>query len=119
MKTDIQENIDRLRELDRVIAPAPWGSTYSGCLETIDYGGMVIKDAEGGTVAEADVDFGHHWFFIDGALPLMVDLRNALPSLLTEIDRLTTRLSIAEARLGRVASNHPGAYLEALYGDEE
>ena len=35
-------------------------------------------------------------------------------ALLTEIERLGTRLSIAEARLGRVAASHPEAYLAAL-----
>lgn len=40
-------------------------------------------------------------------------------ALLAEINRLGTRLSIAEARLGRVAASHPEAYLAALEGDEE
>ena len=119
MSTNIQETHDKLRELDRVTAPAPWGITYSGCLETIDGGGMVIKDAEGGTVAEADVDFGHHWFFIDDTLPLMTELRNAVPALLTEIDRLSNELRVAEAMLGRVATSHPEVYLASLGGDEK
>ena len=40
-------------------------------------------------------------------------------ALLAEIERLGTRLSIAEARLGRVAAHHTEAYLAALEGDEE
>lgn len=40
-------------------------------------------------------------------------------ALLAEIDRLTTCLDISGARLGRVAANHPEAYLAALEGDEE
>ena len=118
MISAIQETIDRLRELDQKASPAPWSITYSDSLETTDDGGMVIGDAEGEVIAEADVGLWSHSFFIDDALPLMVKLRNALPVLLTEIERLTTRLSIAEACLGRVADNHPDAYLAALGGDE-
>lgn len=55
----------------------------------------------------------------DPSLQLIVQARNALPSLIAEVDRLSTRLSIAEARLGRVAAHHPEAYLAALEGDEE
>lgn len=117
--SDIQETIDRLRELNQTASPAPWDITHSNSLETSDDGGKIIGDAEGGVIAEADVDLWSHSFFIDDALPLMVKLRNALPALLAEIDRLTTRLSIAEARLGRVAANHPEAYLAALQGDKE
>lgn len=40
-------------------------------------------------------------------------------ALLAEIERLAERLSIAEARLSRVAANHPEAYLASLEGDEE
>lgn len=50
--------------------------------------------------------------------PPAINILEAL-ALLAEIDRLTTRLSIAEARLGRVAANHPDAYLAALEGDKE
>lgn len=40
-------------------------------------------------------------------------------TLLAEIERLADCLSIAEARLGRVASILQDAYLAALEGDEE
>lgn len=50
---------------------------------------------------------------------LTVEARNALPGLLDHIDRLTRRLEIYEARLGRVARNHPEAYEQALAGDTQ
>ena len=83
------DELTRLRELDAKASPAPWEITHSRHLETMEGVGLVIEDSEGGTVAEADSDFGHHSLFIDDALPLMVELRNALPILLTEIERLT------------------------------
>lgn len=39
-------------------------------------------------------------------------------ALIAEINRLNTRLSIAEARLGRVAASHPEAYAAALEGEK-
>lgn len=39
-------------------------------------------------------------------------------AMLGEINRLNTRLTIAEARLGRVARNHPEAYFAALENAE-
>lgn len=53
----------------------------------------------------------------EGVVKKLVGAYNALPGLLAEIDRLTNRLSIAEARLGRVSTNHPDAYLAALEGE--
>lgn len=47
-----------------------------------------------------------------------INIMEAL-ALLAEIERLTTCLDISGARLGRVAANHPEAYLTALGGDEE
>lgn len=40
-------------------------------------------------------------------------------ALLGEIERLTTRLSISEAWLGRVATSHPVAYLATIERDKE
>lgn len=50
----------------------------------------------------------------DAVVEKLVGSYNALPDLLDHIDRLTRRLETYEARLGRVASNHPDAYLDSL-----
>ena len=50
--------------------------------------------------------------------PPAINILEAL-ALLAKIERLGTRLGIAEARLGRVAASHPDAYLAALEGGKE
>ena len=114
----IQETIAQLRRLDRYASPAPWEvwGAGEGVNTSIEHPmGDVLERGERGAghmrediawIREADAD-------------LIIETRNALPALLAEIDRLGTRLSIAEARLGRVAANHPDAYLAALEGNEE
>ena len=114
--TTIEETINRLRDLDRYASPAPWEAWGFGGDEqtSIEHPmGVVMKRSERGHghmreditwLREADAD-------------LITQTRNALPDLLAELDRRDTRLSIAEARLGRVAANHPEAYLAALEGD--
>ena len=116
MKTTIQETINQLREIDRVTAPAPWVDTINEYDPELP---CLLLDANGGQVAEGEADWDTYYSNLDNTVGLLTELRNALPALLTEIDRLTTRLSIAEARLGRVAANHPDAYLAALGGDEK
>ena len=118
---DIQETIEKLRELERVASPAPWvprtGYTAGG-LVSLDISAAMQASpvlmrvwadlTQSGREAEPQNDF-----------TLIIEARNSLPVLLAEIDRLTTCLDISEARLGRVAANHPEAYLAALEGDEE
>lgn len=55
----------------------------------------------------------------DAVVEKLVGSYNALPDLLDHIDRLTRRLEIYEARLGRVARTHPEAYEQALAGDTQ
>lgn len=55
----------------------------------------------------------------DAVVEKLVGSYNALPGLLDHIDRLTRRLEIYEARLGRVARHHPEAYAQALAGDTQ
>lgn len=115
---DIQETINRLRELDRVASPAPWEAWGFGEDEQTS-----IEHPMGDVLERGERGYGHMrediaWFR-EADADLITETRNALPALLAEIDRLTTRLSIAEARLGRVATNHPEVYLAALEGDEE
>lgn len=110
MTTNIQETLDHLRELDRVTAPAPWwinptdSLRYGILSEGIDYTALVIDAYCGGERIDRDTP----------DLKIIVEARNAIPKLIAEIERLSTNLSIANARLGRVASNHPDAYLDSL-----
>lgn len=113
MSTNIQETIDRLRELDQKASPTPWIEATD---ETNPEMPCLLLDSNGGLVAEGEDDWASHWFYIDKMVPLLTELRNALPVLLTEIDRLNNHLSIANARLGRVAASYPEAYEAALEG---
>lgn len=118
MKIDIQETINHLRELDQNASPAPWevwGAGEGGNTSIEHPMGDVLERGERGTghmreditwVREADAD-------------IIVEARNAIPALLTEIDRLSNELRVAEAKLGRVAFSHPEVYLASLGGDEE
>lgn len=106
----IQETINHLRELDHTASPAPWwvghpDSLHYGILsEDIDYTALVIDAYCGGERIDRDTP----------DLKIIVEARNAIPKLIAEIERLSTNLSIANSRLGRVASNHPDAYLDSL-----
>lgn len=55
----------------------------------------------------------------EGVVEKLVGSYNALPGLLDHIDRLTRRVEIYEARLGRVARNHPEVYEQALAGGDQ
>ena len=118
MKTAIQETIDRLRELDHKASPAPWEAW--GCGEN---GQTFIEHPMGDVLERGERGYGYMrediTWLREADADLITETRNALPVLLAEIDRLTTHLSIAEARLGRVASSHPEAYLTALGGGKE
>ena len=118
--SDIQETIDRLSELDRYASPAPWSSQVSfiSC-------GQASLDI---TNDKQDFPLMRLWADMTKRDPevnpqddfdLIIETRNAIPVLLAENDRVSTRLAIAEARLGRVAASHPEAYLAALEGDKE
>ena len=116
--SDIQETIARLRELDRYASPAPWEAWGFGGDEqtTIGHpmGDVLERDERGYGHMREDITW-----LREADADLITQTRNSLPDLLAEIDRLTTRLSISEARLGRVAAHHPEAYQAALEGDKE
>ena len=118
MRTYIQETIDRLRELDKEASPAPWEAW--GCGED---GQTSIEHPMGDVLERGERGYGHMrediTWLREADADLITETRNALPVLLAEIDRLTTRLSISEWRLVHVATNHPGAYLATLCADEE
>lgn len=100
------DELTRLRELHDQASPAPWA-------DSID----IIRDANGETViGDWDSPIKD---MTDENLSMVIVARNALPHLLGHIDRLTRRLEIAEARLGRVARNHPAVYEQALAGDDQ
>ena len=86
MSTNTQETINRLRELDRVTAPAPWAETINEENPDIP---CLLLDANGGQVAEGEADWEGFWPNLDNTVGLLTELRNALPILLAEIDRLT------------------------------
>lgn len=84
--SDVQETINRLRELDRTASPAPWAEATD---ETSPDMPCLLLDSNGGLVAEGEGDWGSYWFHIGNMIPLLTELRNSLPVLLAEIDRLT------------------------------
>ena len=82
MSTNIQETINRLRELDQKASPAPWyieeweGMIVTGDDETGEEVGAVFYHALKSKKSKANA-------------AILTELRNALPSLLAEIERLT------------------------------
>ena len=118
MTSAIQETINRLRELDAEASPAPWEAWGFGEDEQTS-----IEHPMGDVLERGERGYGHMredtTWFREADADLITETRNAIPALLAEIDRLTTRLSISEARLGRVATSHPEAYLTALGGGKE
>lgn len=110
----IEETIDRLRELGQKARPAPWSylilpiDIHTGAQDS------VLLDGDGhGFATNAEDAFTRNDF------DFMLEARNAIPELLTEIERLNNHLSIANARLGRVAASYPEAYEAALEGARE
>lgn len=95
MTTNIQETLDHLRELDRVTAPAPWVETINEENPDIP---CLLLDYNGGLVAEGETDWEGFWPNLDNTVGLLTELRNALPVLLNEIDRLSAEnKNLAEA----------------------
>ena len=86
MSAEIQETIDRLRELDRKASPAPWIEATD---ETNPDAPCLLLDSSGELVAEGEDDWASHWLYVDKMVPLLTELRNAIPALLAEIERLT------------------------------
>ena len=85
MSTTIQETIARLRELDQEASPAPWwvGSSAES------YNAIVCEDGET-TSGVLDACYaGERLSSNDPDLQIVTETRNAIPSLLAEIDRLT------------------------------
>ena len=127
MKTDIQETIARLRELKKLATPAPWTIETSGNdypVEVVHHSVNLRGEPDYLEVfmpaySPAEGEYAESEEGVNIDVRYAVCLVNAVPDLLAEIDRLTTRLSIAESRLGRVATDHPESYLAALGGGEE
>ena len=82
MKTDIQETIDRLRELDQEASPAPWyieeyeGMIVTGDEETGEEVGAVFYHTLRSKKSKANA-------------AILTEARKAIPALLAEIERLT------------------------------
>lgn len=105
------DELTRLRELHAAATPAPWYFNQFGtCGEIVDDEDDLVLWVDSARTPAARVRLD---------VTVMVEARNALPGLLDHIDRLTRRLEIYEARLGRVARNDPEAYAEALAGDAQ
>ena len=107
----IEETIDHLRELDAKASPAPWSylilpvDPHTGIQDSVLLDGAGLEFSTNAEDAFTRNDFN-----------VMLEARNALPELLAEIERLNNHLSIANARLGRVAASYPEAYEAALEG---
>lgn len=102
------DELTRLKELHDAATPAPWYfNPFGSCAEIVDAdNALVLGLGYARTLATLER--------LDATV--MVESRNALPGLLDHIEKLTRRLEIYEARLGRVARHHPEAYAEALAG---
>lgn len=116
------DELTRLRELHEQASPAPW--EIEPYIEGPDPNNRVIDsiaNPEEHIISQLGCgccDIG----LISASMAnfeLTVEARNALPGLLDHIDKLTRRLEIYEARLGRVARNHPAVYEDALEGDTQ
>lgn len=97
-ETNIQEAINRLRELDQNASPTPWEAWGAG------EGGNTSIEHPMGNVLERDQHGSDHmWEVItwisEADADLIVETRNALPALLTEIERLTAENQHLTARM--------------------
>ncbi len=89
------EELDRLRRLHEQLPPAPWQEP--GNPENYDLPDL-ITDRDGGIIAEGAGQWESYQSYLDTAGPvLLMKLRNALPHLLDEIDRLTSAAEEAKA----------------------
>lgn len=117
------DELTRLKELHEQASPAPWLIDYDTEPRT-DSDNVIsaLKGAHGEYIIE-QWGCGCCGIGLEAKNPtdfeLAVENRNALPGLLDHIDKLTRRLEIYEARLGRVARSNPDAYAEALAGDAQ
>lgn len=90
------EELDRLRQLHKRLPQAPWQETCNP--ENYDMPDL-ITDREGHTIVEGTGQWESYQSYLDAPAPvLLMELRNALPGLLAEIDRLNARLATAEAQ---------------------
>lgn len=116
------DELTRLRELHEQASPAPWEiEPYIEGQEPSNPVIDSIASLEGPIISQlgcgcCDVGLESNRL---ANFELTIEARNALPGLLDHIDRLTRRVEIYEARLGRVARNHPEAYEQALAGDTQ
>ena len=87
MKIDIQETINRLRELDKHASPVPWGvGSFSE-----GYNAVLCEDGDNIRWVIDGCYMGEHLSNDDPDLEIIVEARNVLPALLDEIERLTTQ----------------------------
>ena len=91
MKTNIQETINHLRELDRAASPAPWRTVfstqiYAGEEEVFEVDTSYDEICEW---VECSDECGCAGYARKPDIDLLVATRNSLPILLTEIERLT------------------------------
>lgn len=105
------DELTRLRELHDAATPAPW------YFNTFGHRAEIVDSVEDTVLELGWVNTMSGQEHCDGQL--VMEARNALPDMLDHIDRLTRRVEIYEARLGRVARNHPEAYEQALAGDTQ
>lgn len=87
MSTEIQETIERLRELDQTASPAPW--SWSG-------GG------QGSPILSANDAVGRLEYATEEDLDLITETRNAIPALLDERERLIAELERLTARVAEL-----------------
>ena len=84
MSTNIQETVDRLRELDRYASPAPWSylilpvDLHTGIQDSVLLDGAGLEFSTNAEDAFTRNDFD-----------VILEARNAIPALLAEIERLT------------------------------
>ena len=103
MTTNIQETINRLRELDRTASPAPW-SSQGGFISAGQASLDITNDKQSFPLMRlwADMTKGDREVNPQDDFALIIETRNALPELIAEIDRLTAendRLHCAEKAL--------------------
>lgn len=107
------DELTRLRQLHKQASPAPWW--YATEHLTDEESRTQLRDRNGRQLLDS-VDTSQLSY---ADMELISETRNALPYLLGQIDDLIQRAERAEARLGRVARNHPEAYEQALAGDTQ
>ena len=89
------EELDRLRRLHEQLPPAPWQEP--GNPENYDLPDL-ITDRDGGTIVEGAGQWESYQSHLETPAPvLLMELRNALPVLLAEIDHLTQGQKEAKA----------------------